>query len=133
MSLLNLGIDPEILLVYLHYFLHFYFYIFNFFGALQGSLSGLFWLIGVIIAQWGVGFFLVRTFFERSTRNMHNKYSKLIKEGMKAQDAYNKLKGNLVLERGGLKKELGLILKICVHCFYSLMIIVSSLNLACLL
>lgn len=106
MSLLNLGIDPGNIISLFTLLSPFFISTFLiFFGALQGSLSGLFWLIGVIIAQWGVGFFLVRTFIaERSTRNMHIKYSKLIKS-MSPQEAYNQLKGKSSSRAWWTKKE----------------------------
>lgn len=106
-SLLSLGIDPGNIISLFTLLSPFFISTFLiFFGALQGSLSGLFWLIGVIIAQWGVGFFLVRTAFSTmKTNKVHKKFSSLIKSGTSPEDAYNQLKGQSSSRRWWTKKD----------------------------
>ena len=107
MGLLSLGIDPGniiSLFTLLSPFFISMFFIFQ--GALQGSLSGIFWLFGVLIAQWGIGFFIVRTAFARKqTYGIHNKFSKLIEKGISPKEAYNKLKGKSSSRSWRIKKE----------------------------
>ena len=95
MGLLSLGIDPMnsiSLFTLLSPFFISTFFILQ--GALQGSLSGIVWLFGVIIAQWGIGFALVRTAFSRwQVGKANKKYTSFIKNNeMSPQEAYKKVK-----------------------------------------
>ena len=93
MGLLSLGIDPMNIISL--FTLLSPFFISTFFilqGALQGSLSGIVWLFGVIIAQWGIGFALVRTAFSKFEVGKANKqFRNNLSTGMSYRKAYEEV------------------------------------------
>lgn len=94
MGLFNLSIDPgNVLNLFVLLGPLFISTFFILYSSFQGTLAGIYWLIGALISQWLIGF-PIRTAYAISTQKSADKtFRKLISEGkMTNKQAYNKMR-----------------------------------------
>ena len=92
MGLFNLSIDPGNIInlfVLLGPLLISTFFIL--YSCFQGTAAGIYWLIGVLFSQWGIGL-CVRTIFATAMqKKADSSFRKFINEGKTSKDAYNEM------------------------------------------
>tara|TARA_B100000900_G_scaffold416238_1_gene450439 strand:- start:7785 stop:8615 length:831 start_codon:yes stop_codon:yes gene_type:complete len=93
MGLFNLSIDPgnviNLFVLLGPLFISTFFILYS---SFQGTLAGIYWLIGALISQWAIGF-PVRALFASSMQKSADKtFRKLISEGKTNKQAYNEMR-----------------------------------------
>jgi len=94
MGLFNLSIDPgnviNLFVLLGPLFISTFFILYS---SFQGTLAGIYWLIGALLSQWGLGL-MVRTVYATATQKSADKtFRKLISDGgMTNKEAYNKMR-----------------------------------------
>ena len=94
MGLFNLSIDPgNIINLFVLLGPLFISTFFILYSCFQGTLAGIYWLIGVLFSQWCLGLLVVRTTYAYAAQKSTNKtFRKLIKEGKTTKQAYNEMR-----------------------------------------
>ena len=93
MGLFNLSIDPgnviNLFVLLGPLFISTFFILYS---SFQGTLAGIYWLIGALISQWAIGF-PVRAMFATSMQKSADKtFRKLISENKTNKQAYNEMR-----------------------------------------
>ena len=93
MGLFNLSIDPgnviNLFVLLGPLFISTFFILYS---SFQGTLAGIYWLIGALISQWAIGL-PVRALFARTMQSSADKtFRKLINEGKTNKQAYNEMR-----------------------------------------
>ena len=93
MGLYNLSIDPgnvvNLFVLLGPLFISTFFILYS---SFQGTLAGIYWLIGALLSQWGLGL-MVRTVYARAMQKSTDRtFRKLISEGKTNKKAYNEMR-----------------------------------------
>jgi len=94
MGLFNLSIDPGNIInlfVLLGPLLISTFFIL--YSCFQGTAAGIYWLIGVLFSQWGIGLLIRTTYASFAQKSADKTFRKLIRDGNKTnKQAYNEMR-----------------------------------------
>lgn len=95
MGLFNLSVDPgNILNLFVLVGPLFISTFYIIYSCFEGTLGGIYWLIGVLFSQWGLGMVL-RFWWAAKSRGTNNKnFRKLLKESKSPEVAYNIMKND---------------------------------------
>tara|TARA_B100000035_G_scaffold99064_3_gene84050 strand:- start:7775 stop:8611 length:837 start_codon:yes stop_codon:yes gene_type:complete len=90
MGLFNLSIDPgNILNLFILVGPLFISTFYILYSCFEGTLAGIYWLVGVLFSQYFIGLLFRAWWASRSNKKTDKNFRKLMKEGKDAQTAYN--------------------------------------------
>ena len=93
MGLFNLSIDPgNIINLFVLLGPLFISTFFILYSCFQGTAAGIYWLIGALFSQWGLGLLVRATYATLAQKSANKTFRKKIKAGMTNKQAYNEMR-----------------------------------------